>query len=135
MDRDLPRGRKKVRPMRNSDSAALSGTVDRSHSQGSPVPGDHEERFLLKLYIAGQTPRSLSALANLRKLCDEYLAGRFELEVIDLLLQPKRARTDQILAVPTLVRSLPTSMARIIGDLSDTDQVLLGLNLQSKSAA
>lgn len=119
--------------MRNSESAALSGTGDRSHSKGIPVPG--EERFLLKLYIAGQTPRSLSALANLRRLCDEYLAGRFELEVIDLLLQPKRARTDQILAVPTLVRSLPTSMARIIGDLSDTDQVLLGLNLQSKSAA
>ena len=97
--------------------------------------GDTKERFVLKLYIAGQTPRSLTALANLRKLCDDHLSGRFELEIIDLLLQPKRARTDQILAIPTLVRSLPMSMASIIGDLSDTDQVLLGLNLQTKSAA
>jgi circadian clock protein KaiB len=95
---------------------------------------DPHDRFVLRLYIAGQTPRSLTALANLRKLCDDHLSGRFELEVIDLLLQPQRARTDQILAIPTLVRSLPTPIARIIGDLSDTDQVLLGLNIQTKSA-
>jgi circadian clock protein KaiB len=91
-----------------------------------------EERFTLRLYIAGQTPRSLAALANLSKLCEEFLPGRYDLEVIDLILHPKRARTDQILAIPTLVRSLPVPIARIIGDLSDTDQVLLGLNIQRK---
>jgi circadian clock protein KaiB len=107
----------------------------------SVPPGDNppvksiipEDRIILTLYIAGQTPRSLMALANLRKLCDEYLVGRYDLEVVDLILNPGRARTDQILAVPTLVRSLPTPIARIIGDLSDTDQVLLGLNIQRKS--
>ena len=92
-----------------------------------------EERFTLRLYIAGQTPRSLLALANLRKLCEEYLPGRYDLEVVDLILHPKRARTDQILAIPTLVRSLPTPIARIIGDLSDSEQVLLGLNIQRKA--
>ena len=97
---------------------------------GADPVGGNPEKFTLKLYIAGQTPRSLSALANLRKLCEEYLPGRYELEVVDLILQPKKARTDQILAIPTLVRSLPTPIARIIGDLSDTEQVLLGLNIQ-----
>lgn len=96
----------------------------------SSQSGNQEERFLLKLYIAGQTPRSQAALNNLRKLCEEYLPGRYDLEVIDLILHPKKARTDQILAIPTLVRSLPTPIARIIGDLSDTEQVLLGLNIQ-----
>lgn len=90
-------------------------------------PGD---RYLLKLYVAGETPRSKAALANLRSLCEEHLPGQYELEVIDLILQPKLARTDQILAIPTLVRSLPTPIARIIGDLSDTEQVLMGLNIQ-----
>jgi circadian clock protein KaiB len=108
---------------------------DRSDPTAAGPPSDSEERLLLKLYIAGQTPRSQAALENLRTLCDDHLPGRFELEVIDLLLQPKRARTDQILAIPTLVRSLPTPIARIIGDLSDTDQVLLGLNIQAKAEA
>lgn len=94
--------------------------------------GTGVERFTLKLYVAGQTPRSQAALANLRRLCEEHLPGRYELEVVDLILQPKRARTDQILAIPTLVRSLPTPIARIIGDLSDTEQVLMGLNIQRK---
>jgi circadian clock protein KaiB len=121
--------------MRNPEPVDLSGADGGALSVEVLEPGVHEERFVLRLYIAGQTPRSLTALANLRKVCDDYLAGRYELEVIDLLLQPKRARTDQILAVPTLVRSLPGPMGRIIGDLSDTDQVLLGLNLHSKPAA
>ena len=92
------------------------------------------ERFALKLYVAGQTPRSAAAVENLSRLCEEYLAGRYELEVIDLLRNPQRARSDQILAIPTLVRNLPTPIARIIGDLSDTDQVLMGLNVQRKPA-
>ena len=92
------------------------------------------ERFTLKLYVAGQTPRSAAAVENLSRLCEEHLAGRYELEVIDLLRNPQRARSDQILAIPTLVRNLPTPIARIIGDLSDTDQVLMGLNIQRKQA-
>lgn len=118
--------------MLNSDPVEPSATGTTGISKGIPDPIEPLERFMLRLYIAGQTPRSLTALANLRKLCEDHLSGRYELEVIDLLLQPKRARTDQILAIPTLVRSLPTPMARIIGDLSDTDQVLLGLNIQPK---
>lgn len=96
----------------------------------TPAPAQREGRFLLKLYVAGETPRSKAALANLKRLCDEHLPGQYELEVIDLILHPKLARTDQILAIPTLVRSLPTPIARIIGDLSDTEQVLMGLNIQ-----
>lgn len=97
-------------------------------------PASPFERFVLKLYVAGQTPRSAAAVENLSRLCEEHLAGRFELEVIDLLRDPQRARSDQILAIPTLVRNLPTPIARIIGDLSDTEQVLMGLNVQRKRA-
>jgi circadian clock protein KaiB len=100
-----------------------------------PAPAQRGDRYLLKLYVAGETPRSKSALANLQRLCEEHLPGQYELEVIDLIQQPKLARTDQILAIPTLVRSLPTPIARIIGDLSDTEQVLMGLNIQRKPAA
>ena len=121
--------------MLNFDPGEPSGAGGSADSKGTSEAVHSDEKFLLKLYIAGQTPRSLKALENLRRLCDDFLPGRYELEVIDLIQQPKRARTDQILAIPTLVRLLPNSMARIIGDLSDTDQVLLGLNLQTKSTA
>jgi circadian clock protein KaiB len=86
----------------------------------------------LRLYVAGQTPKSLAALANLRKVCDEYLAAKFkiELEVIDLFEQPQRAQADQILAIPTLVRKLPAPIKKIIGDLSNKDRLLLGLDIR-----
>ena len=86
-------------------------------------------RFLLRLYVAGQTPKSLSAFANLRRICETYLAGRYELEVIDLLERPQLARGDEIVAVPTLVRRLPEPITKVIGDLSDTGRVLVGLQL------
>lgn len=105
--------------------------MDRS----ATAPQASDERFILKLYVAGQTARSQSAIDNLRRLCEEYLPGRYELQVVDLVQNPRLARTDQILAIPTLVRSLPTPIARIIGDLSDTEQLLMGLNLQRKPAA
>ena len=85
----------------------------------------------LRLYVAGQTPKSLAALANLRKICDEHLAGRYTLEVIDLVKHPQLAQGDQILAIPTLVRNLPPPIRKIIGDLSTVDRVLVGLNLRS----
>ena len=84
----------------------------------------------LKLYIAGQTPRSMAALTNLRRIVDEYLGGRYQIEVIDLLENPQLAKGDQILAVPTLVKDLPLPVRKIIGDLSDTERVLVGLDLR-----
>jgi circadian clock protein KaiB len=87
------------------------------------------EYWRLRLYVAGQTPRSLSALNNLRKLCEQYLANRYEIEVIDVSLRPELARADQIVALPTLVRRLPIPVKRLIGDLSNTERVLLGIEL------
>lgn len=98
-------------------------------TQQFSAPGEGEV-FQLKLYVAGQTPKSRAALENLRKICEGHLRGRYRLEVVDLAANPSLARTDRILAIPTLVRSLPTPISRIIGDLSDEQQVLLGLNVR-----
>src|SRR5687767_14978316 len=84
----------------------------------------------LKLYVAGQTPRSVGALANLRQVCEEHVAGKYKIEVIDLLKRPQLAAGDQILAVPTLVRKLPVPIRKIIGDLSNEERVLVGLDVQ-----
>jgi circadian clock protein KaiB len=89
--------------------------------------------YHLRLYVAGQTPRSISAFLNLKKICDEHLKGHYELEIIDLLQKPQLARGDQILAVPTLVRRLPQPVKKIIGDLSNTERVLVGLDLRPAS--
>ena len=83
----------------------------------------------LRLYVAGQTPRSLAAFANLKRLCEDHLKGRYTLEVIDLLETPRLAKDDQILVIPTLVRKLPSPVRKIIGDLSNTERVLVGLDL------
>ncbi len=91
------------------------------------------DTYILRLYVAGQTPRCVTAFANLKKICDEHLAGRYKIEVIDLLLNPQLAAGDQILAIPTLVRKLPVPVRKIIGDLSNTERVLVGLDLQSVS--
>lgn len=88
------------------------------------------ERWHLRLYVAGRTPRCETAEFNLRKVCEEYLAGRYTIEVVDLLENPTLAQGDQILAVPTLVRKLPAPVRRIIGDLSNTERVLVGLDLR-----
>jgi circadian clock protein KaiB len=87
----------------------------------------------LRLYVAGQSPKSLHALANLTSLCEEHLAGRYEIEIIDLVEHPTLARSDDILAIPTLVRRLPAPLRKIIGDLSNTERVLVGLRLQPGS--
>ena len=89
--------------------------------------------WLLKLYIAGQTAKSIEAFANLRKICEEHLKGKYSLEIVDLLKNPKLAKGDQILAIPTLVRRLPPPLKKIIGDLSDTQKVLIGLDIVSKT--
>ena len=92
-----------------------------------------EVEIELRLYVAGQTPRSMAALSNLKKICEEHLKGRYRIEVIDLLVNPTLARGDQILAIPTLIRKLPQPVRRIIGDLSQTEKVLVGLNLRQPS--
>jgi circadian clock protein KaiB len=101
-------------------------------------PGKTKETpqfFDLRLYIAGQTARSLAALANLQRICDEHLEGRYRLEVIDLLEHPQLARGDQIFALPTLVRKLPPPLRRLVGDLSDTERALVGLDLRPRATA
>jgi circadian clock protein KaiB len=89
-----------------------------------------EEFFQLRLYVAGQTEKSIMAFANLKKICEEHLAGRYSIEVVDLLKNPQLARNDQIIALPTLVKKLPQPMRKIIGDLSKTERVLVGLDLR-----
>ena len=90
-------------------------------------------RYILKLYVAGQSPRSVRAITNINRICEEHLQGRYELEVIDLYQQPQLALGEQIIAVPTLVRKLPAPLRRIIGDLSNTERVLAGLDLRGKA--
>ena len=96
---------------------------------------DPGEYFILKLYVAGQTSKAIAAFANLKTICEGQLKGRYELEVVDLLENPKLAREDQIVALPTLVRRLPPPLRKIIGDLSDTERVLIGLNLLPRAKA
>lgn len=92
--------------------------------------GPKEERWQLRLYIAGNTPKSGTALINLKRYCEQHLAGRYELEVVDLLLNPQLAAGDQILAIPTLVRKVPVPVRKIIGDLSNEEKVLVGLDIR-----
>ena len=89
-----------------------------------------EETWELRLYIAGSTPRSVTALSNLKKYCREHLEGKYRIEVIDLLVEPQLAEGDQILAIPTLVRKMPEPIRKIIGDLSNEEKVLVGLNIR-----
>jgi circadian clock protein KaiB len=91
-----------------------------------------EDFWDLRLYVAGQTPKSVTALANLKKFCEEHLAGQYRIEVIDLMKNPQLARSDQILAIPTLVRRLPEPIRKIIGDLSNSERVLVGLDIRPR---
>jgi circadian clock protein KaiB len=90
------------------------------------------DKWNLRLYTAGQSPKSLAALDNLKRVCEEHLAGRYSIEVVDLLKNPRLAKDDQIVAIPTLVRKLPEPLRRIVGDLSDTERTLVGLQLRRK---
>ncbi len=87
------------------------------------------DMWVLRLYVAGQTPKAITAFTNLKKICDEQLQGKYTIEIIDLLINPQLGNEDQILALPTLVRKLPVPVRKIIGDLSNTERVLVGLNL------
>ncbi len=93
------------------------------------APDSDSESFVLRLYIAGQTPKCMRAFVNLKRICEQYLSNRYRIEMIDLLQDPAQARSDQILAVPTLVRRVPVPVRKIIGDLSNTQRVLAGLDV------
>jgi circadian clock protein KaiB len=91
--------------------------------------------YNLRLYVAGQTPKSVAAITNLKKLCERHLAGRYNVQVIDLMKDPALAQRDQIVAIPTLIRQLPEPMKRVIGDLSNSDRVLVGLDIEPVAAS
>ena len=110
----------------------------------NPLPGPAEQTappradaktWELRLYVAGQTPRSIAAFANLMRLCEEHLPGQYRIEVIDLMVHPQLAAGDQIVAIPTLVRKLPEPLRRIVGDLSNTERTLIGLQLRPRNRA
>jgi circadian clock protein KaiB len=101
---------------------------------GPDVQSANGERWDLRLYVAGQTPKSVRAIENLRRICKEHLEGRYSIEVVDLLEQPQLGEGDQILALPTLVRRLPEPIKKIIGDLSNEERVLVGLDIKSRGS-
>ena len=103
-----------------------------SHTKPPRAPAD-SDLWVLRLYVAGRTPKSLAAFENLKRLCEEQLKGKYHIEVVDLLKQPQLAKDDQILAIPTLVRKLPPPIKRIIGDLSNTERMLVGLDLRPRT--
>jgi len=109
----------------------------KSFPKTSLIPEDKSakrvaDQWILRLYIAGQTPKCKTAFTNLKKICEEQLKGKYQIELIDLLVNPRLGREHQILAIPTLVRKLPVPVRKIIGDLSNTENVLIGLDLKSK---
>jgi len=107
----------------NDSDASETGAVD---------PADTTTEWELRLYTAGQTPKSIAAFKNLKTICEEHLPGRYKIEVVDLMLNPRLAKEDQIVAIPTLVRKLPDPLRKIIGDLSDVERTLVGLQLRPR---
>jgi len=112
-----------------------SNPSPRSTSPPQTVEADADDYYDLRLYVAGQTPKSLAAFANLKQLCERHLAGKYRVEVIDLMKKPQRAKDDQIIAIPTLVRRLPAPIRKIIGDLGDRERTLIGLELWERRNA
>ncbi|MEA3641412.1 MAG: circadian clock KaiB family protein [Lamprobacter sp.] len=108
----------------------MSSTADGKPRIGVEPGNETNKPWTLRLYVAGQTPKSLTAFANLQAMCEAHLSGNYQIEVIDLLENPQLAQGDQILAIPTVVRRLPLPMRKIIGDLSDTERALVGLDLR-----
>ena len=108
----------------------MPATMTSRKKRTIPVQADAPVTWNLRLYVAGKTPKAITALENLKRICEEHLAGEYSIEVIDLLKNPQLARGDQIIAVPTLVRKLPEPVRKIIGDLSNKEKVLVGLDLR-----
>ena len=93
----------------------------------------HKEKYVLRLYVTGMTPKSTRAISNLKKVCEEYLEGRYDLQVIDIYQQPTLAKGEQIIAAPTLIKKLPVPLRKFIGDMSDTEKILLGLDVKKRN--
>jgi circadian clock protein KaiB len=123
----LKAGKKKAKGTSSAASPAETGPKAAASEKPN---GDGKDLWDLRLYVAGQSPKSLRAFANLKKICEEHLAGRYRIEVVDLMKNPQLAVGHQILAVPTLVRKLPSPMKKIIGDLSNSQQALIGMDLR-----
>jgi circadian clock protein KaiB len=104
--------------------------MKKSSAKKQAAKTSRSDFFILRLYIAGQTPNSITAIANLKKICEDKLQGKYRIEVVDLLEKPQLAKGDQIIAIPTLVRRLPPPVKKIIGNLSKTESVIVGLDLQ-----
>ena len=111
-------------------SPAKKSALKKSAARKSVAKADASDFYRLRLYIAGQTPNSIAAIANLKKICEEKLKGKYRIEVVDLLVKPQLAKGDQIIAIPTLVRRLPPPVKKIIGNLSKTESVIVGLDLK-----
>lgn len=124
---------KKTAGRKNASKGKKKVATRKAPKAAAPRIAD-AEKWQLRLYIAGQTEKSVRALTNLKKICDEHLAGKYQIEVVDLLRDPRLAQGDEILAVPTLVRQLPPPVKKIIGDLSNSERVLVGLNLRPLGA-
>jgi circadian clock protein KaiB len=108
----------------------MKSTLAKRARKKTPKPRSNGDFWQLRLYVAGQTPKSIAAFSNLKTICEQYMAGKYHIEVIDLMKDPALARGDQILAIPTLVRKLPHPIRKIIGDLSNTERLLVGLDLR-----
>lgn len=118
-------------PLSLQEIADQNELANPNSSKKNPNSGNNnDEVWDLRLYTAGQTPRSVAAFANLKRICDEYLPGRYNIEVVDLVKHPQLAAGDQIVAIPTLVRKLPQPLRKIVGDLRNTDSALVGLQLR-----
>lgn len=136
----MPQRQSKHSPARPSKKAPWSGTRGK---EGKNVVKAFEEaikqtkekvHYVLRLYVTGTTPRSTAAVTNIRKLCEQYLKGRYDLEVIDIYQQPVLAQGEQIIAAPTLIKQLPSPLRKVVGDLSNEDKVLMGLDIRPKAA-
>ncbi|HEX5476224.1 MAG TPA: circadian clock KaiB family protein [Burkholderiales bacterium] len=103
------------------------------NARNAKAENETDEKWELRLYTAGQTPKSLAAVRNLKKVCDEHLPGRYTIEIVDLMANPRLAKDHQIVAIPTLVRKLPSPIRKIIGDLSNVERTLVGLELRPRS--
>jgi circadian clock protein KaiB len=124
--------RKTEEALSRSERCKGIGTAGAAQERRRAVPEEECALYDLRLYVAGQTPKSLTAIANLKKICEEHLKGQYRIEVVDLLKNPQLAAGDQILAIPTLVRKLPEPIKKIIGDLSSEEKVLIGLDVRSR---
>jgi circadian clock protein KaiB len=117
----------------NKDRRKMTASSKDAREQLEKAAGKRDvQKYILRLYVSGMTPRSIRAIENIRKLCEEKLKGRYELEVIDIFKHPDKARTGQVVAAPTLVKELPLPLRRFIGDLSDSEKILVGMEIKEK---